>query len=628
MERDDRPIERGAQLSLWHHSISLLSATALAIGQIAPAWAQDSRVETVEPNEQGTFSRSDYENCQTTDEAAFRKAIRSITLRALKKGTATLDYRAIVHDQWRIGDLDRIVDKRVDVAVAQVREETAWSELLKSLAYRKQAQELAQATAERTYRSDEIKVALEALATKVGREIGRAIVLTTADAALPAQRCLQAYLGPRYGATVARSVSQDTSAAFEIDPKTNQAKVSTGNVLLETSSGITGAVLLLVRRQMSRMARRLGQRLVGSILGRLVSVVAGGVGIVLIAKEFWELRYGVLPIIATEMKSAGSKAKVREEVADSIQAQIAAHLGELAGRTADKIVDIWHDFRRGHAKVVQLAERDAKFKEFLDGARPVQLARLDEIVALLIEKEGDGAVQSRLADGTLHLALNKMPEEGMQIAREQQSLSDALAWTALAGDKLAKVVEFDIHKRADPRTFSRASLARVLALGDRLAISRVAGVGHDVRDVLLELDRDKIIDLSRALGAAELQVMAGYLTRLSSPASQRLLRIVAERPAAMQVLMSERVREAILASRDQTAAVGMILTTSSPWDVIAIAEHVGLVWSGRVSPILMWDKVPGGVAGAAIALLLLLMLLRSMLFRRRQRRAHSGTPAQ
>ena len=60
----------------------------------------------------------------------------------------------------------------------------------------------------------------------------------------------------------------------------------------------TAWAILLVRRQLANMAARIGQRLAGSILARLVSVVAGGIGLVLIAKDIWELRNGVLPIIA------------------------------------------------------------------------------------------------------------------------------------------------------------------------------------------------------------------------------------------------------------------------------------------------------------------------------------------
>ncbi|MGI9478889.1 MAG: hypothetical protein ACR2PI_19465 [Hyphomicrobiaceae bacterium] len=613
-------------MALVRRGISGISALALVMAQIAPVWAQQGQSTLLRANSGASteFSRQDYQNCQTTEEMAFRKAIRTITLKALQAGTADLDYDAIVTDQWRAGGLDTIVDQRVDIAVAQVREETAWSDLLKSLAYRKQAQELARATAERAYRSEAMKSALEELANNVGREIGRAIVLTTADAALPAQRCLTAYLGPRYGSTVARSVNQDASAAFQIDPKANQAQVSSGRVLLETSSGITGAVLLLVRRQMARMAQRIGQRMIGSILGRLVSVVAGGVGIVLIAKEFWELRHGVLPIVGTEMKSSGSKAKVREELAKSIKEQINGHLDELASRTADKIVDIWHDFRRAHAKVVQLAEQDAAFKTFLDAARPAQLPRLDEIVAIVLKQEGEGAIPKRLNDGTLHIALNKMPEAGMQIAREQQSLPQALAWTALAGDKLDKVIALDIHKRAKPDELSKASLARILALDDRLAITRVASITREARDVLLELDSAKLINLSRSLTEAELNTLSGYLTGLGSDASQRVLRVVAGSPARMRSLSSARVRDAILASRDQTAAVGMMLSETPLLDVMTILRHTQLVWEGQVSPILIWEKHPAIVVAAGFIALFFLMMLRSLLFGRRRRRGKAA----
>jgi len=569
----------------------------------------------------GALTREDYQRCQTTDETAFREAIRAITHTALKQGTARLDYEQIVTDKWREGGLDRIVDQRVDIARSQVREETSWGKLLQSLAYREQAKELAEAVAERTYRSDALKMALEELATEVGTEIGRAIVLTTTDAAMPAQRCLNAYLGPRYGSTVARSVNQDANAAFEIDPKENTAAVGSGTLLIETSAGITGAVLLLVRRQMARMARRLGQRLIGSILGRVVSVVAGGVGLVLVAKELWELRHGVLPIIAEEMKSADSKAKVRAELASSIREQIETHVDELAQRTADRIVDIWHDFRRAHAQVVKLAEQQPAFKAFIDQARPEQLPRLDQIVALVLAKDGEPGVMRRMEDGTLHSALNQLPEAGLQIAREKRSLDTGLKWQALAGDKIDKVVSYEIYTLAEPDSFSRTSLDRVLELGDKLAVTRVAQVGSDARNVLLELDTPKLISLARTLTETELNTLARYLTGLSSDASQRVLRMVAEQPARMQALTSPRVRDAIIASRNQAAAVGMMLSDTTVIDFHMIASHIQLAWEGQVSPVLLWDRHPVSVIGLGVLVLMILLMLRSLLFGRRRRKA-------
>ena len=99
-------------------------------------------------------------------------------------------------------------------------------------------------------------------------------------------------------ATVARIVADGAGKEYSIDPIKGGAQVSTGQVLVEGSEGIAGTVVLVVRRQLSNMATRIGQRIVGSILSRLVSVVAGGVGLVLIAKDIWDFRHGVLPIIA------------------------------------------------------------------------------------------------------------------------------------------------------------------------------------------------------------------------------------------------------------------------------------------------------------------------------------------
>ena len=230
-----------------HRATALAVALALASSSVAPAFAQSSSI-----------SRSEYQACQTQDEAQFRATIQKITLDALRHGTRNIDYNALVKDQWRKHKLEDVVDKRIDLAADEVRRETSWGQLLKSLAYRDKAKELATAVAERVYRSDAMKAALNTMAVGVGHEIGKSIELTTADAALPAQRCLKAFLGRRYGRTIARAVVEDTGAAFKLNPDENAASISGGTVVRSASGGIAGAVILLVRRQLARMARRLG----------------------------------------------------------------------------------------------------------------------------------------------------------------------------------------------------------------------------------------------------------------------------------------------------------------------------------------------------------------------------------
>ena len=350
--------------------ISSLTALALAVCQVATAAA-------------APLSKADYEACQARDETALKAAIETISVRALKRGLASVDDRAVVGDAWRRGGLDAIVDAQVDQAVEEVAQQTSWANLLQSLAYQQKAQELATAVAEHVYRSDAMKAALEELAVGVGKDIGRQIEFASADASEPTLACLKAFVGARYGTTVARAVSGETGKDLAVDPNKAAAGITPGAVLRESSGGIAGAAVLLLRRQLANMAERVGARLVGSVLARLVSVVAGGVGLALIAKDIWDLRRGVLPIIATEMKSKENKDKVQEELARTFSEQISAHLNEIGAATADHVVDIWRDFRSAHMQALDLAERNARFKSFLDSLKPQTLPRLDEAVSLL-----------------------------------------------------------------------------------------------------------------------------------------------------------------------------------------------------------------------------------------------------
>jgi len=362
------------------------------------------------------------------------------------------------------------------------------------------------------------------------------------------------------------------------------------------------------------MASRLGQRLVGSILSRLVSVVASGVGIVLIAKDIWDFRHGVLPIVAEEMKAKATKDKVREELAKSIAEQIGDGLKEIAEKTAERVVEIWVEFRRAHAKVVELAERQDAFRRFLETVKADDMPRLDEIVGLLLADEGEAGVLKRLSDGTLHRAVTALPPAALDIAREARSLETALQWSAVAGDSLPKVVEYEVHRRAKPDGFTNASLQRLLGLQDRLAVTRLASLTPAARTSLFELDTAELKGLARALDDTQLDSLSRYLTGLDKASAQRVLRAVAQTPARMAELGKPRVRDAIIASSDQAAAVGMMLQANTLPDPTLMLAHVKLVLDGRVSPWLLWEKNPIALIGTGMLALILLLLARRLLF--------------
>lgn len=585
-------------------ALTVFTVHLVVFASVAPALARQP------------LSRADYENCQAQDEAGLKTAITTLSADAFKAGVKSVDYPALVRDQWRNGGLDGIIDKRVDLAIEEVRSETSWSERLKSLADAETSQKLATAVAEKVYRSEAVTAAIEALASGVAGEVGETIEFVSADAASPLLECLTAFVGPRYGNAVANAVSGDAGRDLALDPDSGSGSVSAGSVLKQTSGGLAGATILVVRRQLAGLATRVGQRIVGSVLSRLVSVVAGGIGLVLIAKDIWDLRNGVLPIIATEMKASATKDKVQEEIAKTIAEQINGHVGEIADAAANQVMEVWQAFKRAHALVLRIAESNGEFRTFLDGVKPDALVRLDEIVALIVAAEGEPALLKRLSDGSLNTAVHAMPPQGLEIARDTKSVATALDWTTLAGDRLASVVELGLHRRAAPGDFTQASFATLLALGDRTAISRLAGLPPGARDALFGLPPTELTTLGKSLSESELETLAGYLQGLSPAPRETILREVAANPARMKVLASTRVRDAIIASADQAAAADMMLRPGTAFDPAAFASDARMVWEGRVNGWLMVDRHPAGLIALGILLLLIILWL-SRLFRSR-----------
>ena len=273
--------------------VAALTAGALACASVTAAFAQTAAAAGDAPGGAATGIAT----CTVGDEEAFRAAIDRLTLAAIGKGLVGVDFPALVNVAWRETGTDSILEQRVTKSIAEIQEESSWAALLQSLASREAAQNLASTVAERTYRSQEMQTAIEAIAVAVGKQLSGRIELATLDAEQPAVGCVRAFLGPRYGSSIALQVAGDTGKAFEQTAGAGSAQVTSGDLVIQSKGLIAGAVVLVVRRALANLAKRIGQRVVGAVLGRLVSVVAGGIGLVLIAKDIWEMRNGILPII-------------------------------------------------------------------------------------------------------------------------------------------------------------------------------------------------------------------------------------------------------------------------------------------------------------------------------------------
>ena len=158
-----------------------------------------------------------------------------------------------------------------------------------------------------------------------------------------------------------------------------------------------------------------------------------------------------------------------------------------------------------------------------------------------------------------------------------------------------------------------------MSLDDRLAAVRLTGISRDARDVLFELDNADLKMLARSLAEPELDTLSRYLTGLQKSASQRVLRAVAQNPTRMQVLASPRVRDAVLASRDQDAAVAMMLRSELLPNPAIVTRDFQQVYDGEVSPVLLWEKHTVLISVMAVLSLLILLILKRIVFGRRRR---------
>ena len=148
----------------------------------------------------------------------------------------------------------------------------------------------------------------------------------------------------------------------------------------------------------------------------------------------------------------------------------------------------------------------------------------------------------------------------------------------------------------------------MLGLDDRLAIQRLVAMKPDARAVLNELPAAELKTLARLFDETQLTSLSSYLTGLSKDGGLRILTSVSRNPQKMQMLARGHVRNAVLGSADQAAAVDVALRADGWLDLAAIEPDVRLVLDGRISPVLLWDKHPVAVVAAGFFGLILLEL--------------------
>jgi hypothetical protein len=559
------------------------------------------------------------EQCNSLSDTEVQEKIRSLASDGLKAELEAINYVELVNTYWsRTGASSRI-DSAVDGAVAAVRSDTSWFDRAYSKYSPNSAERYAKAIADKAYNSDVFKSAVESLATAVATDAGTQIEQATRKVSNPVLECVQAALRSRYGAAVAQAFTTDALAKIET-AGTPGVSIGTKEFILQHPDAISGVLIIVTREIVAKIAQSIGSRIAGVIASRLVGLVASGIGVILIAKDVYEAGDGAFPVIAEQMKSDKTKAIIKDEIGKSLQADITTQAGAIAQQSADRIYGLWADFKQKYYRLFALGAKDPGFLEYLKNFSSFEkLGKLAQLVDIINVSEGEPRIFARVADGSLNKALADLDDNGLKIAAEEKSVEKALRWAAVAGHDLPRAVESGLYRWLSPEEVTPESLRKILSLNDKAAIARLAGLEPGARNVILSLPADLTQQFALRLNAQQLAAFADYQRNLQPAAAKRLLGLAREDPAIMQELSGEGLRQAVIGSRDQQAALNML--THEDANLLSygrILKDAELVRDGAVGYRVFWERYWLSIVVAGFVLLVLLAWIRRLLFGRPQ----------
>lgn len=309
---------------------------------------------------------------------------------------------------------------------------------------------------------------------------------------------------------------------------------------------------------------------------------------------------------------------IKDEIAKSIETELKGQTDQIAEETADRIYSFWLDFRQKYNALLSLSEKNPAFATFLKDRKIDQLGRLGQLVGLLQGQEGEPGVFRRVADGSLARALYDLDDAGVSIAITTKSLDRALAWSWLAGSKLSKAIAFGLTQHTNPDELTEPQLSALLSFDDRGKALRVAQLDRTARDAILALPAHDVKNLSHRLTADELGALGTYQSRLDPVVAANMLRAVNEDPTVMRSLASSAVQNAVLNSRDQLAAVTMLLRENSTLSFGNVGNDFNAVRDGRVHYRIFAERYWTALLVALFLIFLALLWFRRLFGGRRQ----------
>ncbi len=548
-------------------------------------------------------------DCNRVERGQLRNEIEAHVLAVLQNEAKPFDVDAMVSRAWTELQMDAAIDAEVKRAVDALMQSEDYFNRLLSGWWPEKAEEYAERVANDAFGSPTFRAKLDALSAAIGREVAKQVEAQFAQAASVALLCLQAYVGERYSQAFfelfAVRVQQETQA-LALDP----LPAPTSAALVDHRLALTGVATIvatqLIHRLSVKLSEKLAQRVAGRIVGRIlgragssfIPIAGWVVGIGLIVYDLWEGGQGALPQIQEALQSEEVKQKIRQEIADAVRDDLPEQASMIALETAASLIEQWQGFCDAYAYVCMVAEENADFRRLLQETTLDELEAVANLVNFYMRQLGRAELDRALADGSLSLLLTA-PEAALTILSETYNTAETLAWVQLAGDALARVAAWGVHRRARPEEFTSATFAAFISLPKEEMAQKLLALSAEKRSALLKLPQETLIQLLEVQPVADLDWLAGYLLLPDQPQAQEVVTEVVEgRLAVVDLRQPAPLRSPTIVPSSSPSPVTGVADAGEP-----VVESVSPTTNfGFPSPLLLVGLlllVAAGAGGAA-----------------------------
>ncbi|MEZ4619698.1 MAG: hypothetical protein R2867_29920 [Caldilineaceae bacterium] len=364
------------------------------------------------------------------------------------------------------------------------------------------------------------------------------------------------------------------------------------------------------RRIALRLSEKIAERIAGKIIGRvigkagstLIPVAGWVIGLGLIVWDLWEGGNGALPQIRDALQSEEVKAKVRQEVSDAVKSGLPEEVSIVALEIAVSLVEEWNSFCDTNRSVCTLADSNSTFRDILNYTPLDQVGKLVTLVDLFVNNLGRAALEDAVNDGQFERLL-VMPEAAYTLLAENKSIETVLAWSALAGDQMDRLLALGIPQQKVPSDFDEPLLRAVLNVDDPTAVDNLLTLDREALTTLYQFAGTNFVRLANRLSATELAQLSNYLAE------------TAEVPVNLAT---------DLASGTVTVA-GLLSTEPAVADNPAPTVTASAEWPAALVP--LWQFIyANSIVVAAVAVLSLAVIMGIVSGRNRRRRDPKPAP--